>query len=526
MEDVCGQHGMVVTRHPTSAEAGLEMLREGGNAIDAAVAAAATECAIAPADNGFGGYGGSMMIYLAGEKRNVAIDYNTRAPAAADEHYFLPALEHLHGHIGQAVKKLGWSGYRLMGVPGTVAGLRLALERFGTKTWAEIMQPAIEAVADGVEANTTFHRAVRSGLEAIKSSAEAQDNLLVNGWPPEPGEHAPMASFRRFLERLADEGPESFYRGPMAQTIVRHVQEQGGIMATEDMAEYHAREVNPLKTIYRGHDVFTTPLANGGATVLQILNLLGGFDVASLRTQPAEYADLLVRLYRLAWRDRLTLLGDPAQTNVDVDRILSKAYAGELRAKLPHRQWEDGSNSTIHLSTADAHGNMVALTQTMGGGMPGSLNFVPELGLIMNHGMVLFDPRPGTANGVGPGKQPLNNMCPILVFRKGEPLYTLGSPGARRIISALTQIIVNLIDFGMGVTAALAHPRLHCEDAGSILLEKDVPEDARDQLSKAGHQLETADKVAGPAHAIRIDVETGRLIGGTDPRGRGKAATY
>jgi len=515
---------MVVARHPTSADAGLKMLREGGNAIDAAVAAAATECAIAPADNGFGGYGGSMMIYLAKENRKVGIDYNTRAPAEADERYFVPALRRLRGHIGHAVKKLGWTGYRLLGVPGTAAGLALALERFGTKAWREIMRPALDATTEGVEANKTFSRAVRNGLECIKPSREAQKNLLLNGWPPEPDERAPMPSFRRFLERLADEGPESFYRGAIAKTIITHVQEHGGILAEEDLAEYQAREVNPLKTTYRGHEVFTTPLANGGATVLQILNLLGGFDVASLRDKPGEYADLLINLFRLAWRDRLTLLGDPEQTNVDIDRMLSKAYSGELRAKLPHKRWEDGSNSTIHISTADGDGNMVALTQTMGGGMPGSLNFVPELGLIMNHGLVLFDPRPGTANCVGPRKQPLNNMCPTLIFRKSKPLYTLGSPGARRIISALTQIIVNLLDFDMGVTDALARPRLHGEDAGSILVEKAFSEDVRAQLSERGHKIETIEQVAGPAHAIRIEAETRELRGGTDPRGSGKVA--
>ena len=523
MTDVHGRQGMVAAARPASADAGLAMLRDGGNAVDAAVAAAATECAVAPADNGFGGYGGSMMIYLAEEDRRIAVDYNTRAPEAADNRYFECALDETdERHIGHRLRDLDWSGYRLIGVPGTVAGLGLALTRFGTKSWREALQPAIDAIAHGVEVNPTLRGSIRSGLEGILASDEAQGNLLRNGKVPEVGDVVPMASFRRFVQRLADEGPGAFYDGPMTESIVSHVRDHGGILSRDDLAGYEAREVTPLTVTYRGHAVCTTPLANGGASVLQILNLLEGFDVASLREKPLEYIDLLISTYRLAWQDRLSFFGDPAQIHVDIDRVLSKAYSGETRAKLPPRKWEDGSNSTIHVSAIDGNGNMAALTQTMGGGMPGSLNFVPELGLILNHGMVLFDPRPDSANGVAPGKQPLNNMCPTLIFRKRQPMYSLGSPGARKIVSAVTQMIVNLIDFGLGVSESIARPRLHCEDAGPIEVERSFPEEVRAELEKRGRRIELVGKVAGPAHAIRI--ENDGLTGATDPRGSGKVA--
>jgi len=510
------EHGVVAAKRRSSAEAGVEILKSGGSAIDAAVATALAECVSAPADNGFGGYGGSMIIYLAREGRVAAIDYNTRAPMGVDAESFNSAGEGeacVHPP-GALLKRRGWNGWSLIGVPGTVAGLNLALERFGTKSWREVFQPALRLVRNGVVVNDALQRVIRNGAGTL--DAEARAELMPEGRVPEVGEVLPMRRFQQAVEMLCEEGAEAFYRGRIARAIVERIRQRGGVMTLDDMARYEAREVQPISARFLEYEIFTTPPANGGLSVLQALML---FERAKQRVP--EFYEALVRIYRVVWRERLSRLGDGADAAAMLAQSHIEALAAELGKERSTDGWRDSSRGTIHISVADAEGNMVALTQTMGGGLPESLNFVPEVGLILNHGVTLFEPRREKPNSLAPWKQPLNNMCPTLVMRDGEPLYALGSPGARRIISAVSQIIILLLHSGMTMKEAIEAPRIHCEESGAVLIEKSVPHDAMRRISVVGGEVKLVDEIAGPAHAVGR-VGDG-LCGATDFRGGGGA---
>ena len=496
--DTYAQRGIVAAGPPSApAEAGIRMIKEGGNAIDAAVAAALVESAVNPNVSGLGGSGG-MVIYVADECRCTAIDYNTRAPARTHDRVFDGVLDALSPDRRQRVRHAGWTPYQLMLVPGCVSGLELAVERYGRKTWREVVAPALDSLDGGLQVHERLVREL-PGLIARCETDEARSLLTVDGREPRLGERLPLRPFVRVFEALASDGSEAFYRGPIAHELVHRVEAHDGLLSEDDLTAYSAREVEPITVSYRGYDVLTCPLALGGISVLQALEVLQGQDLRSLLPDTPDWASLLVQTYRRVWRDRLTRLGDPDQ--------------GEIGQAPPTPVWRGGPG-TIHISAADGEGNMVALTQSLIGGG----HFVPELGLIMNQALIMFDPRPSHPNCPGPRKQPLVNMSPVLILREGRPMFALGAPGARHIISAVSQMIGNLIDFKMGLSEAIAAPRVHCEEVGPVLVETCAADAIPRSLRDAGHHVETVGRVAALGHIVQVDQQNDRLIGASDPR--------
>ena len=499
LADTYAQRGIVAAGPPAEpAEAGIRMIREGGNAIDAAVAAALVESAVNPNVSGLGGSGG-MVIYLADERRCTAIDYNTRAPAKTHDRVFDGVLDSLSPDRTRRLRDAAWNPYQLMLVPGCASGLELAVKRYGRKTWSEVVAPALESIHDGLQVHERLAREL-PGLIAKREADEARSLLTIDARAPRLGERLPLKPFLRVFKELASHGSEGFYRGPIARQLVQSVEAHRGALSAGDLAEYSAREVEPIQMSYRGYDVLTCPLALGGISVLQTLELLQAHDLRALSADTPEWADLLVQTYREVWRYRLSQLGDP-------DCVQTSQAA-------PTPGWRGGPG-TIHISAADGEGNMVALTQSLIGGG----HFVPELGLIVNQAMIMFDPRPGHPNCPGPRKQPLVNMSPVLILKDGQPAFALGAPGARHIISAVSQMIVNLIDFKMGPTEAIAAPRVHCEDIGSVLVETCTAAPIGRSLSDAGHNVEIVERVAALGHIVQVDRQNDRLTGATDPRG-------
>jgi len=493
------------------------MLEAGGNAVDAAAAAALVESAVNPNVSGLGG-SGAMVIHLAEQERCTVIDYNTRAPAAVGRDALYPCLDAMVPNRRARLREAGWDAHRLMLVPGCVAGLHLAVTKYGRLPWSRVVAPAIECLRDGL----CIHERLAAELPCLLGPlTDVERRHLVGDGPmPRLGERLRLEPFLELFERVAAEGAAGFYTGATAQRLVARVRSHAGRLSEADLAEYEPLEVEPIHVSYRGYDVYTAPPTLGGVSVLQALNVLEGRDMTSAPHGSVRWADALARAYRLVWRDRLARLGDTEPGRADAEHMLSKAHAAELRQEAdrldpaaPAASWAGGPG-TIHVSAGDGEGNMVALTQSLIGGG----HMAPELGLIMNQALIMFDPRPDHPNAPGPGKRPLVNMSPVIITKGGLPRFALGAPGARHIISAVSQIITNLIDYGMGPRDAIAAPRIHCEADGPVLVEACAHESVAAGLAATGHDVQIVDRVAALGHIVCLDRANGRLAGATDVR--------
>jgi gamma-glutamyltranspeptidase / glutathione hydrolase len=527
--------GMVVGPHPLTAEAGLEMLQAGGNAFDAAVAAAFTEAVVEPSHNGIGGYGGAAVCFHAAERRVVCVDYNTEAPAAArpdmfttepspDGVYRVSGTVHAHGPMS-------------VGVPGIVAGLEEIHRSWGAlphpESIPQLLGPAIRAARDGWECNRITHNCLRENAEGIRAGfPETATLLTLTEGLPQAGERLSNPQLARTLERLASAGLRDFYTGEIAGRIVDCLQERGGILTREDLAAYRARHVETTSMAYRGRVLHTPPVGCGGITTFQILRVLEGFDLSDRLPGTAAFYHLFAAVIKACWRRRLVDLGDPAFTGVpeagQLDPALISDLRQEARAELEAPRpgtpiAPDPYYSTSHICAADAAGNVVSLTQTHGAAF-GSWVSVPETGLILGHGMARFEPRPGWSNSIAPGKRPLHNMAPMLVLQEGSPVAAYGTPGGRTIVNNQAYFTLGLFAFGLDLGTTLAAPRLHCEEAEPLKLEERAGEAVFEELRAMGHQVRAVERNGGPAHGILIGGHPTELHGATDPRGDGKVA--
>lgn len=508
------EYGMVVTSHAVASAAGLEILKDGGNAIDAAVAAGFTIAVCDPSNTGIAGYGGSLVAYLSSEQRVVCLDYNTRAPAAVREDTFevnpepdgtlsVPDHEHVYGATA-------------IGVPGVVAGLCESLERWGTLRLSRVTAPAIRAAREGFALNQSTADLLQQSAGVFARFPATRDLLNVD---PDCAQFPELADA---LEVLAQEGADGFYKGDLARCIIQSLQAEGSLLTLEDFSSYrpHVREC--VHVGYRGHEVYTPPLANGGLTILQMLRVLeawGKYD---------EHRRL--ETAKACWERRLRLYGDYG--SVESENELGDEVIGSLREHVErheHASWEgidygtDPYLWTIHLDVADTQGNVVALTQTHGGSW-GSYWTAPGTGLLFGHGLARFDPRPGLPNSLGPGKSPLHNMAPLLVMREGHPRAVLGTPGGRTILNNELWFLMQLLDQKKSLAEALASPRLNVESTNRVEYEPTFPPDQLAELSSLGHRLGVKDRIGGPAHGIILGDSRNQLTGATDPRGQGLVA--
>ena len=487
------EHGAVVAENE-GGKVGQKILAQGGNAIDAAVAAALTGCIAAPARSGIGGYGGHMIIALAGGRKITAIDFNSTAPAAARPDMY-PLDE--KGAVKGRVNFFGWLA---AGVPGTLAGLQLALDRYGTRTFRELVQPAIEFAEEGVVISDVFAKTIRTCSARFAQDPGSAKIYLKNGQPLKAGEVLRNPDLAKMLSSLAKQNSvESFYRGDAAQRIAEAFQNHGGLVTAKDLAAYQAREVEPLPLAFNDFAIHTAPLTAGGLTILETLSILKAFGA-----MPPGGAGAHARLeaLRLAWKDRLELLGDPEQTKVPVERLLSTDYAREQAARVRgavnekkplvtglEKHLDDGTNN---ICTVDRHGNMVAVTLTHGGSF-GAQVTVDGLGLTLGHGMSRFDPRPGQPNSPGPGKRPLHNMCPSVVLRDGRPVLAIGGAGGTRIPNAIFDALTEYVVRGTSMESAIAAPRLHCTGTLDVAVEPTWPKADSQYLKQLGFKVWTGE---------------------------------
>lgn len=528
--------GTVVTQAVAAqaAEVGRRVLADGGNAIDAAVAAALAAGLVTPYNCGPGGYGGHLILKRSHEHRVRCIDFNTMAPGQARADMY-PA---------NAIGSLNRFGWLAVGVPGILAGLDLVLKRYGTRSFGEMAQPAIELARNGIVVTPGFAgRILLARARLLKDPGSAR-GYLPGGAVPEPGELFRNPELAELLSTLAQRGSvESFYRGDIAQRIAEAFQEHGGLVTAKDLAAYHAREIEPLRISLNECEVFTAPLTAGGLTVLQALQALREMGwaaeqsthVAESRTgvspvsrgsshQGAGETPALLATHarlealRLAWKDRLELLGDPQQIAVPVSRLLSTEYCRELamRARMASEQRKlleiqigpESEPGTTNLSSVDGDGNLMAVTLTHGGSF-GAQVTVEGLGLTLGHGMSRFNPHPGHPNAPGPHKRPIHNMCPSLVRRGDHRLLALGGSGGTKIPNAIFDVLTHYALLHDEIEAAMAAPRCHCTGTREVILERSWPEEQRQYLNQLGFDVRT-----GPSafvSAVEFDSSDGKI---------------
>lgn len=530
-EDI-SRNGMVSSAHRLASEAGVEVLKQGGNAVDAAVAAAFAIGVAEPFTSGIGG-GGFMLLRLAGKPARTAfIDYREVAPGAAAPNMYRAGADTVVDLENQV-------GHKAVAVPGSVAGMALALELYGTLPLGAVVEPAAKLAERGIQVGPLLLKASQMNVDKLRKFPEAAGIYLKGGSPFELGDALVNRDYARTLRLIGREGPGAFYEGEIAEALVKDMKEHGGLITASDLTSYRARVREPLHGSYRGYEVISSPPpSSGGTHVIQILNMLEDFRVGALGHNSADYLHLLAEAFGRAFADRREFMGDPGFVDVPVSGLLSKAYARDrmrdfdpARASHPvhghPRGFGHEGSSTTHLSVMDKWGNMVAVTQTVEEFF-GCGAVLPGYGFILNDQMNDFDPVPGGANQIEPGKTPLSSMSPTLVFKGDLPFLTVGSPGSKRIITAVTQVLSNVIDHGMGIQAAIDAPRIHGE-GGLLWVEGRIGEVVRQGLQERGHQLEVRrpyDFRLGGAHGVLMDPATGELRGGADPRRDGQAVGY
>ena len=527
--------GIVVARGPIAVEAGVGALRRGGNAIDAAVATAFAQFITTPFSAGVGGFG-CMVVYDARARRAVSIDFHGRAGAKATPDIYRSALEgRIYGHADRWKVRgdINQVGYRSVVTPGTVAGLWEAWTRFGTRPWAELVEPAIRlaydgfdiprALASGFTTRTTSSSGVVPFFTKVRTTPASARIFLNDGVPWRAGERLVQRDYARTLELIAEGGADAFYRGELAERIAADFERNGGLITLADLAEYAPDVYEPVRGSYRSHEVLSNALPGSGAQVIEILNLLEGYDLPALRHGTADHVELLGRAQILSFIDRRQYHGDPKFIDDPTDILVSKDRAAELRAYIDRRELPpdvveeppEGPDTT-HLSTADREGNCVALTHTLGS----ASGVVTEgLGFTWNNCMFQFNPVAGRPNSIAPGKARITGISPAIVLRDGQPVLVTGAAGGTRILGAVQHTISNTVDFGMSALEAVSVPRWHWEDR-LLELEPQLYHHLREDLE--GRGLEVAnDAFVAQLHAVGIDPDTGRLTGGPDPRGWG-----
>jgi gamma-glutamyltranspeptidase/glutathione hydrolase len=526
------RQGMVVGPERLAAEIGLDMLRRGGNAVDAAVATGFALAVSYPRAGNLGG-GGFMLVHLAEDNRQTLIDYRETAPAAATRDLFL-------NDEGEVDQQRAYFSHKSAGVPGTVAGLVLAQERYGTLPLSEVMAPAIALARDGFEISFALNQEIAARAERLALNAEARKLFLdAEGRVPEVGTLWQQPDLAQTLQQIAKQGRDGFYTGDVAERIVAEMQAGDGLISAADLAGYQAIEREPVRGRFRDFEVISTPPpSSGGIHILQILNILEGYDLQAMGHNSAAYIHHLAEAMKLAYADRSRYLADPDFEPVPVADLIDKAYAERQRALIqpgratpssevaPGEVLVDASHDTTHYTVADRFGNVVSNTYTLNFSF-GSHIAVPGTGMLLNNEMADFAANPGQpnpfglvegeANSIEGGKRPLSSMSPTMVFRDGKPWLATGSPGGSLIITSVLQTILNAMAFDMNIATAAAEPRVHHQWLpDKLVVEQGISPDTLELLRALGHNVDVAGRTLGRTQSIML--ERGYLLGATDTR--------
>ncbi len=562
LRPVHAKKAIVVSIHQQASQVGADILRQGGNAVDAAVATGFALAVVHPAAGNIGG-GGFMLLRKANGELHF-LDFREKAPKAASRDMYLDAQ-------GNVVPNASLVGYKAIGVPGSVAGLVYAQQHWGKLSLRTVMEPAIRLARLGVK--LTYEEAHSMHYEQNSTTHLEEDRVFLgdarrifqrNGKFYEPGEIFRQPELARTLERIAaNPSANEFYKGAMARELAADIQRGGGLITAEDLAEYEVKERQPIKGTYRGYEIISAPPpSSGGITLIEALNILEGYNLAKMGNRSADAIHVTVEAFRRAFFDRAELLGDSDFVQVPVAQLIDKKYAEAWRQSLDTMRATDSkdvhrpsgfgeldrpaalhppytgheSSNTTHFSVVDAQGNAVAVTTTLNDSFGASVA-AGKLGFVLNDEMDDFTSKPGVPNGYGliqgeanaiaPGKRPLSAMAPTIVLKDGKLFMVLGSPGGPRIISTVANILMGVIDYGLDIQQAVNAPRFHHQwQPDEIDIEKTgISPDTIKLLQARGHKIKT-ESYWSDGECIAVDPKTGELLGAPDGRNGGKAVGY
>lgn len=536
-----GKDGMVATAHPLASEIGADVLKKGGNAVDAAVAIQYALNVTEPMMSGIGG-GGFMMVYDGKTKETSIINSRERAPQDATPDMFLTddgkvipfAERSTHGNA--------------VGVPGTVKGLEAALDKWGTRSMKELIEPSIQLAEDGFEIDSVLAKAIDDHQGKLKKTAAAPI-FLPNDQPLEEGDLLVQPGLAKTFKLIAKKGSKAFYEGKVAKALANTVQDFGGTMTSKDIKRYEVKTDKPIWGDYKGYQLASMPPpSSGGVFMLQILKILDHFNLSQYDPKSFEKYQLLAETMHLSYADRAAYAGDPEFVDVPLKGLLDDDYISERASLIQLDQmnrspkegdpwaYEDEKNpspivpqpedktigETTHFTVADQWGNVVSFTTTIEQ-LFGTGILVPEYGFFLNNELTDFDARPGGANEVQPNKRPLSSMTPTIIFKDGEPVMTVGSPGGTTIIASVSQTILNLLEYDMELQDAVEEPRIYTNSLTSYRYEVGVPLDVRTKLNDMGHQFGSSPIDIGNVQALLIDRKAGTFTGVADSTRNGTA---
>lgn len=549
LRPVHAPHAIVVSVHELASRAGVEIMQAGGNAVDAAVATGFALAVVHPQAGNLGGGGFLLLRKANGEVHFV--DFREKAPAAATENMYLDAR-------GNVIENLSLVGYKAVSVPGSVAGLVYAEKKYGKLPLEKVIAPAIRLARDGFP--LAWEDAQDLLDEDLAKFPESKRIFQRDGKYYQPGEILKQPELARTLERIA-KNPEDFYHGAMARELAAAVQKGGGLITADDLAQYEVKEREPIRGTYRGYEVISAPPpSSGGVALVEILNILEGFNLAKSGNRSAATIHLTAEAFRRAFYDRTEFLGDPDFSKIPVPQLIDKRYAGAWRdtidpnhasvsreLKRPRifnelervAQFRPAAlrepENTTHFSVVDAEGNAVAVTTTLNDSF-GSRVTAEGLGFLLNDEMDDFASKQGVpnaygliqgpANAIGPGKRPLSAMTPTIVLKDGKLFLVLGSPGGPTIITTVTNVLMGVVDFGLDIQEAVNAPRFHHQwlpDA--IHVEDRLSPDTMTLLRSKGHKLKV-EHFWGDGECILVDPKTGERLGASDARNNGRAVGY
>ncbi len=527
--------GIVAVAHPLAAEVGKEVLANGGNAVDAAAAIQLSLTVVEPMMSGIGG-GGFLMVYLKDQNKITIIDSREMAPKDVTPSYFL----------GEDGKPIPWferhTSGKAVGVPGTLKGVEVALEKYGTKKLAEVIQPAIDQAEKGITVNWSMAQYIGENADKLKQYGTAAEVFYPGGVAKKEGDFLVQPDLAKTLKLIQEKGTDVFYKGEVGAALVAEVQKHGGTMTIEDLNNYVVKEREPVVGEYRGYQIASmSPPSSGGLTVLQILQLMEGYDVKKMGVNSADYLHRLIEAMHLAYADRAAYMADEDFYPVPKKGLIDKAYIDERRqlinpaeanavvkegnpwkyededlsALAKVKEKENPTGETTHFSVMDQWGNLVSYTTTIEA-VFGSGIMVPGYGFMLNNEMTDFDATPGGVNQVEPGKRPRSSMSPTLVIKDGQPFMALGSPGGPTIITSVAQTIMNVIDHDLNIQDAILTPRIYSSNYPDVRWESGIDQDVILELLGKGHRFEATPQNIGNVQAVMYDFETGKMYGGAD----------
>lgn len=528
-----GTRGMVSAGNPLAAQTATRVMMDGGNVVDAAVAASAVLAVTRPHMTGIGG-DLFCLIHIAKEGRVVAINASGPAPRAATTEFYR----------GKGIQQIPANGPLSIETPGCVAGWDLALKTYGTMTLSDLLKYAMDYAEHGVPVTRNLAGAIAEGQREFAKHQSWLSTFLPSGRPPRPGEYLKLPNLAASLRMIQEGGAEAFYRGPLAEALIAALEKEGAILAMEDLAACKAEVLDPVQVDYRGYTVFEQPPVSQGHLLLQELAIAEGYDLASTGPESAEAIHTMVECKKLAFADRLRYMGDPAWVRVPIKRLLSKEYASIRRKSIdpqhaivtaaPGVMASAGADTTHH-ALIDAEGNAVTMIQSLFKSF-GSGVVAGETGITMNNRLANFFLDPAHPNALAPGKRTVHTLNTYMVFKDGRPFLVAGTPGADDQVQTNFQVICNMVDFGMNLQEAIEAPRWSSTPGtlpGEIThtyelrLENRFPDQVVEGLRKKGHLVKLSDGWSfASVSAVLMDPETGVLYGGSDPRRDGYAAGW